>query len=55
MKSRCIYKKCKFNCQSSRDHKVIYAKLKNTNKHKLHEKAPSSKVNWEKYKELFPA
>ena len=55
MKSRCIYKKCKFNCKTVRDHKIFYAKLK-TKFHKNNiTKQPSSKVNWQKYKELFPA
>lgn len=55
MKSRCIYKKCKFNCKTVRDHKIFYAKIKTNFNEKQKPKAPSSKVNWQKYKELFPA
>lgn len=62
MKEHCVFRKCRFNCKSSSDHKVTYAKMKfyyeykniKNEKLKKEETKPlSSKVNWKKYNELF--
>ena len=55
MRTHCIYKKCRFNCKNARDHKVVYAKMKThfNTKHIIKSKNPSSKVNWEKYNQMF--
>jgi hypothetical protein len=55
MKTHCFFKKCRFNCNSKNDHKVLYARMKTyyTKKTKITHNLPSSKVNWEKYNEMF--
>lgn len=59
MRTHCVYKKCRFNCQSKSDHKIAYAKMKtyyskkDIAPFKIDKKLPSSKVNWSKYNELF--
>ena len=54
MKARCFFKKCRFNCSSKKDHKVLYARMKTYySKKRPIEHKPSSKVNWEKYNQMF--
>jgi hypothetical protein len=52
----CPYSKCNLGCKNIYEHRVKYSNMKkyyNNKKIKIKKSLRSSKVNWEKYKEIF--
>jgi hypothetical protein len=50
-KQHCPYNRCILGCYNKIHHKIAYAKMRTKKKKIIHIK--STKVNWDKYNEIF--
>lgn len=51
---KCVYANCMLKCRSKSHHRAIYARKKECEKADMPDRKSSTKINYEKLREIFP-